>query len=230
METKQSIQPASTLILTRPARIGFEVLLLERHPDLAYLGGVWVFPGGRIEPDQDGRDSGASPRDMAIRAAVRETQEESGLVVAPDRLTLFSCWLTPSGQARRYAIDFFLASAPPGPVRVDGGEIIAHRWLRPHDALDQRDRGRMVLSPPVCVTLIHLSRYLNEASVFASAGKAHPPRFRPRLIRIAGGECAVYQDDDAYGHGNLEEPGKRHRLWMLDSGWIYEGFPSSTTV
>lgn len=65
-------RPASTLILVRPASRGPEVLLLHRAPALRFLGNFWVFPGGSV-------DRGESPE----AAAVRETFEETGLLLVP---------------------------------------------------------------------------------------------------------------------------------------------------
>src|SRR5262249_13715290 len=47
-------------------------LLLVRHSN----GGVWVAPGGSLEPDE-----------LPADAVVRETWEETGLLVEPVRLT-----------------------------------------------------------------------------------------------------------------------------------------------
>ena len=69
--------PAATVILLRDAADGIETLMLRRNSKLAF-GGMWVFPGGRVE-ESDGAgldDEFAAAR----RAAVREAEEESGLV------------------------------------------------------------------------------------------------------------------------------------------------------
>src|SRR5215470_17057841 len=40
---------ASTVVLVRPARSGgFEVLLTRRPPEMRFLGGFYVFPGGTV--------------------------------------------------------------------------------------------------------------------------------------------------------------------------------------
>jgi 8-oxo-dGTP pyrophosphatase MutT (NUDIX family) len=231
MNDSQSLQPAATVIPVRDTASGFEVLLLERHSDLPYLGGAWVFPGGRVEDADAVGGNRAFSVDVARRTAVREAREESGLDFSPDQLVLFSHWLTPPGLARRFDTRFFVAGVPQDvPVHVDGLEIVNHRWMRPMAALAAQSPGGMVLPPPVFVTLIHLSRYLDGASLFETIGAGPSPRYLPRLITVPGGVCSVYQDDAAYHHGDLDGRGRRHRLWMLDSGWLYEGHPSAATV
>ena len=37
-----------------------------------------------------------------------------------------------------------------------------------------------------------------------------------------GVPVAVWHDDVAYDDGDLQQPGERHRLWMLPDGWQYE--------
>src|SRR4030095_887756 len=40
---------AATAILLREAR-EIEVLVIRRHENLAFMGGMWVFPGGTLSP------------------------------------------------------------------------------------------------------------------------------------------------------------------------------------
>ena len=92
--------PASTIVLLREAAGGPpELLLLKRHARASWLGGAWVFPGGRVddgdrEPAWEDLAVGkravseAWPqadapwlRDHAV-AALRELFEETGLLLA----------------------------------------------------------------------------------------------------------------------------------------------------
>ena len=67
------------------------MLLLQRNPNARFMGGAWVFPGGAVHAD-DG-DADTAP----VRAALRETEEESGLELADtDELIPFSRWITPA--------------------------------------------------------------------------------------------------------------------------------------
>ena len=72
--------PAATVVVMRAAGQELEVLLLRRSSQLAFYGGAWVFPGGRIDAcDGDGGDDELCARN----AAVRELCEESGLASRP---------------------------------------------------------------------------------------------------------------------------------------------------
>ncbi len=72
------IRDAATLILLRPAPNGaFEILLLRRDSGHEFMADAWVFPGGALD-DGDRHDQ-ADPFRLA---AIRETYEESGLLLA----------------------------------------------------------------------------------------------------------------------------------------------------
>ncbi|GAB2666181.1 NUDIX hydrolase [Kribbella swartbergensis] len=91
-------RPASTVILLRDTAAGPEVYLLRRQRTMAFAAGMSVFPGGRVDAtDATVADSwsGPSPAWFADRlgcdeptasayvaAAVRETFEESGVLLA----------------------------------------------------------------------------------------------------------------------------------------------------
>src|SRR5688500_20282444 len=75
-------RPAATVVLMRDAANadGLEVLLLRRNSQLAFYGGAWGFPGGRID-DADGPAQDLELR--ARRAAVRELREEAAPTAGP---------------------------------------------------------------------------------------------------------------------------------------------------
>lgn len=85
-ETVQPSTPAATCVIFRRAEAGpDEILMLRRSKELAFAGGMVVFPGGRVD-DADlalADTLGATDRDEAGAriAAIRETLEESGLAI-----------------------------------------------------------------------------------------------------------------------------------------------------
>lgn len=205
--------PSATVAPLRQ-RTSLEVLLLQRHRDLAFHGGDWVFPGGRVDPaDVVPTD----PLQSARRAAVREAHEEAGLHLAPERLVPFGHWTTPVVRPRRYATWFFLAPAD-GPARPDGQELVQARWWPVAEALEARAAGAIRLPPPTFVTLCRLrDRSLDEALALT-----HHDRILPKIVPVPGGECALYPGDAGYDGGDVGAAGPRHRGWYLASGWRYE--------
>src|SRR5688572_4780286 len=164
--------PAATVVLLREASKGFELLLVQRAAELAYHGGAWVFPGGRVEASD--RDGDADEIAVARKAAIREADEEAGLALRIDDLVPLAHWTTPKGRARCFATWFFLAQVTASDVRVDGREIKNHLWTTPAAALALRAAGELVLPAPTFVTLVGLSAYADRAAALAAAAGRNP--------------------------------------------------------
>lgn len=217
-------RPAATVILIRDAGGSLETLLLRRNSQLAFHGGSWVFPGGRVDAEDY---PAATPDDVeaaARWAAIREAREESGLTIEHSALTYFSHWTTPTGLPKRFSTWFYLAPAPAVDVEIDGGEIHDHRWMRPEDALVAQRAKDIELPAPTFISLRTLAPFTSVASAMAhfQSVEAQAPVFLPRNQPVDGGRLSLYQADAAYESGDPKTPGPRHRLWMLDSGWIYD--------
>jgi 8-oxo-dGTP pyrophosphatase MutT (NUDIX family) len=75
--------PAATLIVVRERTHGPpELLMVERAQDMAFAGGAWVFPGGRIDQADEELAESLGPEDAAARvAAIREAVEETAIPV-----------------------------------------------------------------------------------------------------------------------------------------------------
>lgn len=218
------IVAAATVVLVRDAAEsgGVETLMLQRASKIAF-GGMWVFPGGRVEPTDEDPSAPGDEIAAARRAAARECIEETGLVVAPGELTVRSHWLPPAGAPRRFSTWFFVAAAPPGAVVVDGGEIRDHCWMRPGDALDRRDRGEIELAPPTWVTLHELTIAASVEELLGRARAAgEPERFATRVGDAGGTMVTMWHGDAGYDDGDPMRDGPRHRLWMEEAGWRYE--------
>ena len=97
--------PAATLVLIRDRPGGsIECLLMQRHQKSKFAAGAFVFPGGKIETDDNpedaaawcrGLDAATAARRLSLAAAprtalgywigaIRETFEEAGLLLAVD--------------------------------------------------------------------------------------------------------------------------------------------------
>jgi 8-oxo-dGTP pyrophosphatase MutT (NUDIX family) len=153
--------PAATVVLLReaPKTEELEALLLLRNTKLAFHGGHWVFPGGRIDQEDFDPERGLEYQ-AAKRAAVRETFEETGIEINESDLVHTAHWTTPPNLPRRFCTWFFVCTLRESvPVNVDYAEILDHRWLTPSAALQAADTSEFVLPRPTLVTLRDIAPY-----------------------------------------------------------------------
>lgn len=213
--------PAATVVLLREGGSGCDVLLVRRNAQLSFHGGAWVFPGGRLDP-ADYAAGGGDVIAAARCAAVRESREEAGLVLHRESLVLVSRWITPTPLPKRFDTWFFAALGSDAPIEVDGGEIHDHRWMSPREALAAQRAGEIELPPPTFVTITYLAQHGCAADALAAFSRGPVQTFEPRLHPIEGGAVTLYAGDAGYDDGDLERPGTRHRLWIVEGGWRYE--------
>ena len=143
--------------------------MLQKNQGISF-GGMWVFPGGKI----DGSDypktikQNAFPDNIhcddiqiaAKNAAIRETQEETGLNLNTNNFIPFAHWTPPPSAPKRFATWFFAAATQSQQdIRVDGGEILNHRWINPAQALAHHQKGDIDLAPPTWLTLFYMQQY-----------------------------------------------------------------------
>ena len=84
----KTVRAATVVIYRRNSAGGAaQLLMVERNASLAFAGGATVFPGGKVDPADQllAERLGGDPEVGAARvAAVRETLEETGLVIGID--------------------------------------------------------------------------------------------------------------------------------------------------
>ncbi|RTM09355.1 MAG: NUDIX hydrolase [Bradyrhizobiaceae bacterium] len=166
-ETSAS-RPASTILLLRDGekadgtgRGEVEVFMMVRHHQIEFNSGALVFPGGSVDAgdneivarsDLYSGGEGLTESDRGFRiAAIRETFEESGILLAReiadkhrvalnehkvsflsiladnnlqlalDTLVPYAHWITPEGMPKRFDTWFFLAAAPPDQLGAHDG-------------------------------------------------------------------------------------------------------------
>ncbi len=214
--------PAATVVVLRDGASSLETLLARRSSKLAFHGGAWVFPGGRIDPE----DYAGVPDDLeaaARRAAAREAMEEAGVVVDPDTLVHVSNWTTPEISPKRFATWFFAGPVIGGTEVADGAETEALQWFAADEALAAHASGAIELAPPQYVTLLALRAYATVAEAMAGLAAAETIDFTPRFHFVdGGGALCIYREDVAYEDvGKLDAPGPRHRLSLGDGPWQY---------
>lgn len=197
--------------------------MLQRSPDIAFMGGGWVFPGGGVDrPDclpgvaPEGEETGRV-------TAVRETAEEAGVRLSTQDLFCIAHWTAPESAPRRYATWFYLAELPDGEVvRVDGTEIVAHRWIAPQHALRERALGKMDFLPPTFVSLEWLSTHDDARGALQYYREREPQIFGPKILMDGDDVCNIYAEDVAYDTDDVQAPGPRHRFRMGKHEWSYE--------
>lgn len=252
--------PAATVILVREAAAGpgaskrldeVEVFLLKRHRASSFMSNAFVFPGGKVDPD-DG-----SPE----VAAIRELYEEAGVLLAEppfdvsaetrarliagevtfpqviaganlrldhSRLHYWARWMTPSAEPKRFDALFFVAELPPGQTpSFDQKETVEELWITPAEALARQADATLRLPPPQVRTMHELVAAGSLSSVVAAsrARAAAPVGVCPRIAMGEAGIKIVLPWDPAYADtpGEGQAISSDHLLATPPSQFSWDG-------
>ena len=218
------VKPAATIMLTREKNGELEVLLLKRNKALKFAAGLWVFPGGKIEPVEI--EQGENELESAKLAAVRETMEEANVEINTNELTFFSHWTTPENEPRRYATWFFFGdvSGRTLDVQIDDSEIKKHLWINPQKALDKVKMGELAMMPPTYISLQLIRKSNTIVQAKAKLTEFDPIYILPVLQLKGGKMICMYKGDAGYATGNSDGLGARHRLVanMRNGDFVFE--------
>ncbi len=211
------VKLAATIMLGRDKNGILEILLLKRNKALAFAGGLWVFPGGKIEPSEI--EQSDDDLEAARLAAVRETKEEADLDIDKSSLIFFRHWTTPVKEPRRYATWFFFGNAnlTNSEVKIDDSEIKEHIWINPQDALDKIKEGELAMMPPTLMSLQLIRKCKSVSEVENLLGEEEPIFILPVLQMQGTKWICMYEGDAGYASGDADIAGARHRL-NLDFG------------
>jgi 8-oxo-dGTP pyrophosphatase MutT (NUDIX family) len=171
------------------------VLLVQRSLEASFMPGVWVFPGGTVDPGDAGDE------ETAHRAcAVRELKEEAGIELADDaELFAWSRWITPELVSVRFDTRFYVAVAPAhSPPRPDRSEVTEAAWISPSDALERHAGGELSLVFPTIKHLESLLPYTSSDEVLAAAGDRVVEPVLPRVIGEGGQRRVVLPGEPGY--------------------------------
>jgi 8-oxo-dGTP pyrophosphatase MutT (NUDIX family) len=190
---------AATVVLLRDGETGVEVFLVQRHGSLGFMGGMHVFPGGKVaesdtraELEPYAPDAGSVARHMwgpdvdqdqafaRAVAAIRETYEEAGVLLCAEALG-------PGAAAARARL---LAGAPFAEVLAElrvrlqlGSLQPLSRWITPESEPVRFDTSFYVARAPAGQTAEH-DRTESVAGLWLSLGDALA-RAEADAIRLA---------------------------------------------
>ncbi len=216
--------PAATVVMLRDSTDGPETLMLRKNSKIAF-GGMWVFPGGRV--DEGDHDGAADNIEAARNAAAREAQEEAGLEVDPASMVLFAHWIPPPIAPKRYSTWFFAAETgdPDGDrddrVMIDQGEIVEGEWMTPADCLARHHEGEIELAPPTWVTLHSLVEHRDVGAALRFLDERPARHHETHIGRSDAGPVAMWDGDAGYEATDPSIAGPRHRLEMFREGYRY---------
>jgi 8-oxo-dGTP pyrophosphatase MutT (NUDIX family) len=175
--------PAASVILMRDGPSGLETYLLHRHARMAFAPSMVVFPGGRV----DAADA-SGEGDPIRRCALRETSEETGVVLAETDLYPWAHWITPEIEPRRYDTSFFVATMPDDQEAADiSGETDHADWSTPGEALAAERSGRIRMLPPTMSILIELADLVTVAEVIIQTIDRKIEPVLPQLVETESG-------------------------------------------
>ncbi len=215
VEDEPDIPVAATVVVVRDAAGAIEVAMIQR-PDRGSFAGAWVFPGGKLEPG----DGTGAEEDIARRAGVRETREETGLELDDAALVTQARWDPPPGIPLRIRTWFFAARATSSLLVLQPTEAVAGEWVRPADMLRRHADGALTLYPPTWVTLHWLSGYGDVDTMLRGARQAGVQRFHSVLRHEPDGPLLLWQGDGEYEQ-DAAASGARHRLQVGALPWVY---------
>ena len=212
---------SATVMVLRDGAGELEVLMVRRHGDSGVLGGVHVFPGGKLDPQDShaalpGLDHDADWFAQALgepglppavarglfAAALRETREECALALPAASLWPWSRWITPrqpSVTRKRFDTRFFVAAAPQDQVAVhDDVEATEAVWVVPAEGLRRYWAGEIDLAPPQIMCLVQLARIRSVAEALDAARQRPPALIEPRPFDENGERVICYPGDPSH--------------------------------
>jgi 8-oxo-dGTP pyrophosphatase MutT (NUDIX family) len=184
------IREAASAICVRDGRPGEpEVLVVQRSPQSRFLPGYVAFPGGAVEPDDEGRAGRwfGDAREGHRAAAIRELVEEVAVAVTsagviassalgrvdeqpPDRAAVREIchWVAPAEVPVRFDARYFAIAADRDvEPAADGREIAGAWWTSPRTLLDRWAEGKHKLYWPTWYTVWQLEACASRSDLLA---------------------------------------------------------------
>lgn len=170
-------------------------------------------------------DGDASP---ALRAALNgrsaTLSDAPHLVADLERLEMWSWWITPTIEPKRYDTRFFITALRPDEraasdaARHDEVETVASAWLRPEDALAAED---FFLAPPTFMTLRELSGFATAADAMAAAAARAVRPIMPVHGQDDAGRLVIALPGDPM-HSDPQPACAARRVVLTNHRWILD--------
>ncbi len=166
-----------------PAEAGADAARMTAEPRVARglvacaVREVFEETGILLAVDDEGRTpvpDDAWERDRRAVAAspgvFSDVLRRRGLALSPGLLPLWTHWVTPEVESRRFDVRFFVAAVPRDQQVIQvSGEADDAQWLAAHDALGRYAQGTLPMLPPTAATLAELIPYADADAVLAAA-------------------------------------------------------------
>jgi 8-oxo-dGTP pyrophosphatase MutT (NUDIX family) len=230
---------ASVVLLRDAAAGGLEVFMLRRGGSSTVMNDAYVFPGGKVDPEDAAAERlaelhlagqaaqllGEPDLDANLAAALfvaacRETFEETGVQVYASDLIPLSRWITPKVPAmmrRRFDTRFFLACLPiDADATHDGQEADASAWYSPREALERYRDGEIMLAPPQIMTLAGLVSTPNFAQLREHLRDHTPRLIEPVSVQVGDQRIIVYPGDERHPVRQRAMPGPTALVFRND--------------
>lgn len=148
---------------------------------------------------------GADPATpFAALLAAREIE------LAADRLIRFAHWITPPGP-KRFDTHFYLGAFDCDQEAChDGHEAVDARWLRPAEAVEEGDAGRLHLMFVTRMNLLKLARAGSVAAALEAARRESPVTVMPEVVMGACGPAMRIPIEAGYGTSEVPVSTLRH--------------------
>lgn len=126
---------------------------------------------------------------LASSASLSDVLARRGLALDPGLLPLWTHWVTPEVETRRYDVRFFIAQVPAGQTARDvSGEADRVWWISAEQAMLDYYGGRLPMLPPTAATISDLVGMTDVTTALAAAEsrEVRPLMPRPRLDDVGG--------------------------------------------
>ncbi|MFT4623458.1 MAG: 8-oxo-dGTP pyrophosphatase MutT (NUDIX family) [Myxococcota bacterium] len=175
--------------------------------------GVWVGTGALPEHSRDPLARG--------ELALSDLLERHDATIDLDGVGLWSWWVTPEAEPRRYDTRFLVAGVDGRIGRHDDSETVASGWFRPSEIIT-RSIADFPMAPPTWWTLRELAPFDTRAEVLAEA-RVRPHRPVMPVMRFSDGGMDLLLPGHA-DHPEAAIPGVPYHIAYVDGHWVaYRG-------